>query len=276
MNTIIVPTDFSPTSINAMNYAADLALEIKGSVLLLNIYQIPIAVTDTPIALISIDELKDSSEKQLQELQSGLQRVTSGKIDIQIKSILGDTTEELENVCTELKPFAVVMGTTGHSTLERSLFGSTTLKVIKHLTWPVLTVPAGKEYGKGIKKVGLACDFREIAETMPVTAIKNFLQQFSSPELHILNVDHNDEQVTEDTPKETLLVHTAFDDLHPEFHVISEKDVEDAIHVFAENNNLDLIITIPKKHKRLEGLFKKSSTRTLVLDSHVPVMCVHE
>ena len=43
-----------------------------------------------------------------------------------------------------------------------------------------------------------------------------------------------------------------------------------------KTNNLDLVITIPKKHKLLEGLFKKSSTKQLVFDSHVPVMCVHE
>ncbi len=39
---------------------------------------------------------------------------------------------------------------------------------------------------------------------------------------------------------------------------------------------LTLSLPFPKKHKLLEGLFKKSSTKQLVFDSHVPVMCVHE
>ena len=45
---------------------------------------------------------------------------------------------------------------------------------------------------------------------------------------------------------------------------------------YVEENNIDLLITIPKKHKLLDSLFKHSSTKQLVTQSHVPVMCVHE
>ncbi len=60
----------------------------------------------------------------------------------------------------------------------------------------------------------------------------------------------------------------------PDF--IKHKDIEDGINEFAETHDLDLVIAIPKKHRLLDGLFKKSSTRQLVFESHVPVMCVHE
>ena len=42
-----------------------------------------------------------------------------------------------------------------------------------------------------------------------------------------------------------------------------------------KHNNLDMVIAIPKKHKLMDGLFRKSSTKQLVFESHVPVMCVH-
>ena len=65
-------------------------------------------------------------------------------------------------------------------------------------------------------------------------------------------------------------------ELNPVYDFIRHKDIEDGINEFAEKNNLDIIITIPKKHKLLEGLFKTTSTRQLVFESHIPVMCVHE
>ena len=91
------------------------------------------------------------------------------------------------------------MGTKGHSAVERALFGSNTLTVIKHLSWPIICVPIGKEYGPGIKKIGLACDFREVKETTPVGVIKTFVKEFKA-ELHVLNVDHDNKQFNRDTP----------------------------------------------------------------------------
>ena len=74
---------------------------------------------------------------------------------------------------------------------------------------------------------------------------------------------------------QVVLLKTALEDVNPLYHFINNKDVEDGINDFAENNNLDLVIAIPKKHKLMGGLFKKSSTKQLVFESHVPVMCVH-
>jgi nucleotide-binding universal stress UspA family protein len=50
----------------------------------------------------------------------------------------------------------------------------------------------------------------------------------------------------------------------------------DGIHQFAETRGFDLLITIPKKHRLLSGLFQKSHTRELVFHSHIPIMCIHE
>ena len=275
MKTIIVPTDFSPAALNATNYAADMALAIKANLLLFHVYQLPLSVSDTPIVLLSVDELKEAAETKLAQLKKDLGHITSGALQIDTEARLGNMSDELEDCCNNIQPLAVVMGTKGHSAVERALFGSNTLTVIKHLSWPVICVPLGKEYGTGIKRIGLACDFREVKETTPVGVIKTLVKEFKA-ELHVLNVDHDNKHFSTDTPYQSVLLHTALEELNPQYHYIENKDIEDGINKFAETNNLDLIITIPKKHKLLEGLFKKSSTKQLVFDSHVPVMCVHE
>ena len=81
--------------------------------------------------------------------------------------------------------------------------------------------------------------------------------------------------LSKDTPAQVVLLQTALEDVSPQYHFIQHKDVEDGINQFAEKNNLDMIIAIPKKHKLLESLFRKSSAKQLVFQSHVPVMCVH-
>jgi nucleotide-binding universal stress UspA family protein len=274
MKNIIVPTDFSPAALNAVNYAADMALVINARVHLLHIYQIPVSVTEAPLVFVSVEDLKDNAEKKLAKLKNDLEHITSGKLDIQTEARLGDLTDELENYCTSIQPFVVVMGTRGHSAVEKALFGSNALSVIKQLTWPVICVPIGKEYGMGIRQVGLACDFREVLETTPVSVIKTFIKELKA-KLHVLNVDPEDNHTKDNTQTQVVLLKTALEDVNPFYHFINNKDVEDGINEFAENNNLDMVIAIPKKHKLMDGLFKKSSTKQLVFESHVPVMCVH-
>jgi nucleotide-binding universal stress UspA family protein len=276
MKTIILPTDFSPVASNAVNYGVEMAKHIGASVILLNVYQIPVSMTtDVPVVMVSAEELKKSSEQQLADLKNSLEHVTSGVVKIYTESRLGNTVDELEDLCTHIKPIAVVMGTKGSSGIERILFGSTTLTAIRHLTWPVIVVPPGKAFGNGIRKIGFACDFQKVIETTPTQLITEFVKAFNA-ELHVLNVDYQNRRFTPETPEESLLLHTMLEDLHPTYDFIEDPEIEDGINKFAEKNNLDLIITIPKKHKLLDGLFKKSSTRQLVFESHVPIMCIHE
>jgi len=275
MKTIIVPTDFSPIATNAMNFAADMAVNINASLMLLHVYQVPVSMTDVPVVLVSADELKKESEAKLQEIKNALALITSGKIKVYAEARMGDVSDELEDVCQHIKPFAVIMGTRGTSGVERFLFGSTTLTAIRHLTWPVIVVPPGKEYGTGIKKIGFACDFDKVVESTPIRFIKNMVKEFRA-ELHVLNVDYEGRHFKPETPEESLMLHTLLEGLNPSYHFIDNADIEDGINDFVEENNIDLLITIPKKHKLLDSLFKHSSTKQFVTQSHVPVMCVHE
>jgi nucleotide-binding universal stress UspA family protein len=276
MKTVIVPTDFSPVSTNATNFAVDMALAIHADILLVNIYNIPVAYSgDAPLMLLPVDELKKGSETELDKLKGKIDHITAGKIKVNTEARMGSIVDELEELCEKIKPFAVVMGAKGTNAVEKIVFGSTTLTAIRHLTWPVICVPSGKEYGKGIKKIGFACDFRQVAETTPVHFIKQIVKEFNA-ELHILNVDYQEKHFRPETPEQSFLLHNLLEGLKPQYHFINNADIEDGINEFAETNNLDLVIAIPKKHKLLEGIFKPSSTRQLVFQSHIPVICVHE
>lgn len=275
MKTIIVPTDFSPIATNAMHYAIDMAKTVNASLLLLHVYQVPVSFTDTPIVLVSIEDLRKGAEEQVAHLKSEVEHLTSGSLKVYTETRLGNVADELENLCNKINPFAVIMGTKGASGVERILFGSNTLTAIRHLTWPVICVPPGKTFGAGIKKIGFACDFKDVVKTTPTHYIVDFVKEFNA-ELDVLNVDYHNKHFKPETPEQSALLHTLLEEAKPVYHFIEHADIEDGINDFADKNNIDLIITIPKKHRLLEGVFKASSTKQLVYQSHVPVMCVHE
>lgn len=274
MKTIIVPTDHSPTAINAMNYALDMALAINANVILFNAYSVPVSMTDVPVMLISVEELEKNARSQMDSLKAKADHVVSGKIKIDTETRLGDTVDELELLCDRVQPFAVVMGTRDSSELERTLFGSTTMTAVRRLKWPVIAVPPGKEYGLGIRKVGFACDFKDVVDSIPADSINALVKQFNA-EFHVLNVSTNGKDIDTESG-EFVLLKNMLEEAGPVFDFIRNDHVEEGIHEFAEKNNLDLVITVPRKHKFLDGLFKKHHTKKFVFHSHVPVMCVHD
>ena len=276
MKTIIVPTDFSPVAINAMHYALNMAQTIDAGIVLLHVYQMPISYnnSDIPLPLMDIGELEKINEDRLQELKEVAERNSAGKVNISAEVRLGDLTDELETICAATEPFAIVMGTRGAGFVERLLVGSSALSVIRHSTRPVLIVPPGAIF-KGIQKIGFACDFKKVVETTPADYIKEWVKTFGAT-MSVLNVDDKKNTATGNTEEQSALLHTLLEETHPQYFFIDNPDVEKGIHEFAENNNLDLLIVIPRKHRLLDSLFQKSHTKELAFHSHIPILAISE
>src|SRR5688572_21816630 len=134
MKTIIASTDFSTVSVNAVNYAADMAMAINAELVLFNLYDIPVPMGDGIILPLSIDEIREGSEKKLSVIKEDILQRTKGKIKLSTKNATGDITEELEKISNALQPLLIIIGTKGKSHFEEIIFGSVALTIIKHLT----------------------------------------------------------------------------------------------------------------------------------------------
>ncbi|WP_336514779.1 universal stress protein [Pollutibacter soli] len=273
MKKILVPTDFSPVSINALHYAAELSNQLGAQLVLFHAFQLPVSMSEIPMITMPYEELKKISEDHLKELTAGLERVNPGTQEITSVCAQGMVNEELEAAVSDIHPFAVVMGTRGSGGLERVFLGSNTLSAIKTLRCPVIVVPPGAKYRK-IEKIGLAVDLKSVKETLPVNYVKEICTVFGA-KLFVLNIDKEEKNFKPETLSENFHLHQALDQLNPEYHFIDNADFEKGIHDFAEKNNLDLIINIPKKHSLLETLFQKSHTADLVFHSHIPICSIH-
>ena len=271
MKTILLATDFSSASINAARYAADMALAINASVLLLHVYPIPISYTYMSVAD-NLEEIQQGFEEKITEIKLQLISKTNSKVDVGTKVTMGNFYPELENTCEVLKPYCVVMGCQGTTAAGQFFFGSHTLHAIRNLTWPLLTVPAHASFSS-IKKIGLACDLLNIAETIPLDEIIRLVNDFGA-ELHILNSGGKEEYDPEVVFQAGLLQEKLLK-LSPEMHFITNKNIDEGILDFIKHVDIDLLMVFPKWHSLLDKLIHNSHTKQLILHSHVPVMALH-
>lgn len=261
MNTIVVPVDFSETSISAVQYAVHLFQRSPTTEIIF--YHMCADEDGENLALAALENLRN---ELIQPGRTIHIITTQGK----------DLVEETEKVARHRKADLIVMGITGKSELAQLFIGSNTLKMTEQKACPVLIIPPQANF-REIKQVMLATDLKDVVNTIPSAPVKAALTAFHNPKLHILNV--NSEvyiSLSEKEETERNNLKEMFADFEPEFYFLRLYDVDDAIHQFAEDKNVDMIIAIHKQYSLLGRLFQGGHTRKLAYHSSVPVLVVHE
>ena len=272
MKTIIVATDFSPAATNAAHYAAEMAVAINAKLFLLHVYQIPVAYLKVPVVL-NEDEMREEADKKLIQLKNELDIKTGDKLNFETEIRMGVFFQELKELCEKVQPYAVVMGSQGTTATERLFFGGHAVYAMKHLTWPLITVPPEVKFN-AIKKIGLACDFDKVIDTTPVEEIKLLVKDFNA-QLHVLNTGKQ-KVFNPNIVFESGLLQEMLAELKPNYHFTTNSNTDEGIIDFSERNHLDLLLVLPKRHGLIDSLVHKSHTKQLVLHSHVPVMALHQ
>lgn len=277
MNTILVPTDFSSTAKNAALYAIEFAKQTKAKkIILYHAYQQPVNIDPMmpTVQLLDMEELKRISEESLEHFAMQLKAFCNTGIQLETVSEFSLLAEEMDETCKKLAADIIIMGITGGSKLEEILIGSNTINVAEKTKLPVIIVPTEAKYIP-ISRVVLACDFKKVVETTPVTLLKKILDE-TKAKLSVLNIDHRQKHFTPDTPFESLMLDTLLQDYNPEYHFIDKEDFIEGVNEFVLEKQIELIITIPKKHGWFDNLFRRKHTKMLAYHTHIPLVVVHE
>jgi nucleotide-binding universal stress UspA family protein len=274
MKNIIVPVDFSAPSVNAAAYAAGIANLYEAKLWLYHTYQLPLALPEYGYPLVTSAELQNAAEIELNGLAVDLIKKTGHLIEIGTKAELAYLHEGLTAFCDETKADLVVMGLSGKDALTRLVVGSNTLKAIHQLKYPVLVVPKNAKFVP-VHRIGFACDYKKVQQSTPLELLVKMVKLFNA-ELHVINVDWHNRETRPDKPGEHFFMHKYFRDLQVQYHTVVSEDVTSGLNQFARDEQIDLLIAIPKRHNLVEKLFTVSKTQDLVYHTDLPVMCMHE
>lgn len=261
MKDVIIPVDFSETSLNAARYAAGM---LSGK-------------TDTHVVLYNMfkdEEDAATAGQYLDSLKAELEQ--KGVTNIECVREQGtDLIDCLGRLAFQKTAELIIMGISEKEEWRQLFFGSNTLKMTEQNVCPVMIIPAEAKYN-GIKNIALASDFQNVDATVPVLAIKTVLEIFNA-NLHIVNVD-NEHYVTltQEYLDERAKMQKMFAEFKPEFYFIGMNDFYEAIEQFAKDRNIDLITIIPKNHSFINNLFSSSHTKKLAFNTTVPLLAAHQ
>jgi nucleotide-binding universal stress UspA family protein len=139
---ILVPVDFSPTSINAVRVALGIAAP-GGDLTLLHVIDQEFVEDAVAAGLGTSDEINAKLRAQAEaSFASALEGIGTGEVEIERMVVVGSPFVEILKIARDLDLPMIVMGVRGRSTPpEELLFGSTAEKVLRGARVPVLCVP---------------------------------------------------------------------------------------------------------------------------------------
>ncbi|HEX8355771.1 MAG TPA: universal stress protein [Segetibacter sp.] len=279
MKNLIVPTDFSTGSKNAALYAIELAkvLNVTNIILFHAFQPAPSAIIEagnTPFPMVEVETVSNISHSLLQQFKLELQAHCPENISLQAIDDFSSVNDGINEICNKTPVEVIVMGITGTSKIEEVLIGSTAISVMKNTRVPVIIVPEAARYAP-VKNIMFACDYKKIVETTPVAFIKSILS-VTKARLQIVNVSEGKKDALPDKAEQQELLRSIFGGYEVFFHFIDDTEFITGVNNFVDANNVDMIITVPKKHSFFEGLFKEKHTKKLAFHSRVPIVCVHQ
>jgi nucleotide-binding universal stress UspA family protein len=134
---VLCPVDFSASSRQAMELAAELVAPGGAGITLLHVLELPIAFSGEPRLPELYRDLDKRSADLLDEWTTQLRTKTS--VPVTARSRIGGAGGETLAVIDDDRTFdLVVMGSHGRSGIARALLGSAAEKVVRHARCPVV------------------------------------------------------------------------------------------------------------------------------------------
>jgi nucleotide-binding universal stress UspA family protein len=138
---ILCPIDFSPSSLQALGFALDLARQSNGKVTLLNVVEWLAEEDPMVSAHFNVPEVRGHMRE---DAEHGLHALVAAEsrtwCDIENVVSFGRAHREILRAAEMKSTDLIVMGAQGRGGVGLALFGSTTQQVLRGASCPVLTV----------------------------------------------------------------------------------------------------------------------------------------
>ena len=276
MKKILLPTDFSENSWNAIKYALQLFKDQECNFVLLNtytpiIYQVEyLQSTSTQLGV--IDTIKKVSQNGLDELQEKIDsEFGNPKHTFSQISSFNSLTAEIDELYSNNIMNLIVMGTKGATGVTGVLFGSNAIHVIKNAKCPVLAIPSNFSF-ETPHEILFPTDYEIEYTEAHLKHIIEIAQNHIS-RVNILHVFIGND-LTDAQQKNKSILETSFKKVAHLFHDVKNQKVPEAITNFQLKARINLLAMINNKHSFFENLFFKSTINQIGFHLNVPFLVI--
>ncbi|WP_435625289.1 universal stress protein [Flagellimonas sp.] len=274
---VLLPTDYSKNSLNAINYAQGLYANIECDFYLLNAYQASGYTLDSMMVPEPgeryYEMAKTSSEKGMEKLLAQVKiQPENHKHRFHSKCTFNSLVEAVRNMIADKDIDIIVMGTKGVTDSKDRIFGTNTVSVMEKIKeCPVIGVPEGHFYSNP-KTIAFPTDYKtafkksEIKHLLEVAGLHNAL-------IHVVHIDKNkDGKLNSKEKANKQLLEDILHGADYESHFLSSVDVAKGINLFMESKNCDMISFMNRRHLFFGSILSNPLVKEIGYDPKIPIL----
>ena len=274
MKTILVPTDFSTCSNNAVNYAIGLAEKFNSKIIIHHSCHLPTLTIEAPFEEITEDQIFSAAKTNIKDYFNN-KNLNNLKIEIEENISFGLAVDNIVSISKNKNIDLIVMGTKGASNIEELMLGSNTSSVMEKAPCPVIAVPQNAEY-KDIKKMVFATDYQE-NDILSISFLSNIAKKYNSEILvvheSVVTQTDNLERDLFKKFKNDVLENVSYENIS--FKLIIGFDLSKDLNLILEENNADILAISTRKRNIFIKFFERSLTKKMTHHTKIPIIAFH-
>ena len=266
MRTVLLPTDFSDNSYNAIQYALQLFKNSRTKFILLNtLYNADFIIYSSLYGV-----YKENSIKNLSRFLKKIEEEFPNKLhEFELVSTFKMLHEEIKDRVAQETIDLIIMGTEGAQDGSELIFGTNTVHAIKVAKCPLLAIPAGATY-KEPKNILFPNDLKLDFAEYDLWFLKSIVEQFEA-KVHILNVSFG-KDLEENQQKSKEALQKYFDDYGYIFGRINRDSVMDDLQEYQKENPVEMLVMVKNKHTFIEKLLFSSLVHEVAYNVKIPFL----
>ncbi len=275
MTNILIPTDFSENSWNAIKYALQFFKNCSCTFYLLHVYELTeIKGVNTPRRQLQSKQDKEYKNKLNQLIQKIEEQDLKQNHRFYAIVANGVIVDAIRNEAQDKHLDLIVMGTQGANMLKKKNVGSNTTDVLNKVKCNLLVIPENAEFTL-VDQVALPTDYSIFFGPKLLNPISTILGLFNA-KLHIVHVTKSNEKVLDEMQQNKELLSDYFSDSKHQFHSITHQNMNEAIQKCVEKHQIKLLAMVAKNIHFFQQLFFNPEKSQINYQKKIPFLVLHE
>lgn len=278
MKNILIPTDFSENSWNAIEYALHFFDKSPCNFYLLHV------TTNNRLVESSVSHIQNGEVRlQTATLPSKVRlQETIQKIRVHFKNPLhkfyavSDSNSLINSIREQViqnRIDLIVMGTKGRNDSKKLAIGTNAGHVITKVKCATMVIPENAKYEMP-KEIVFPTDFSIFYRPDILQPIIEIVEN-NNASVHVLHVNRNGMELNEDQQKNKEYLDDYLSSVKHSFNILTNKNLDDAIQQFVDDQNIHVIAMLAKNLNYFQKILFHPSSKDINYHKNVPFLVLH-
>lgn len=279
MKKILIPTDFSENSWNAIKYALNFFESTTCNFYILHVNSLANLVGAETIYIPTQDAVAEAftipSKKKLQDILNRIKLLPANtKHKFYTLTDYNFFIDSIRKHIDEKKIDLIVMGTKGASGLKQIIIGSNTGDVITKVQCTTLVVPENAEYVNP-KEIAFPTDYTLFYSSETLKPLSEIIEMHNST-IRILHINKRHAVLNEEQLKNKEYLEDYFSSCVYSSHFLTNTNIEDAIQCFVESRDINIITMVAKNLNYFQKILFSPTVTEIGYHTDIPFLVLHE